>query len=91
MDVMAVSQQVGSTNTQLRYRLPKVFGSLFCKCGSHSAVDNTECFLIVSSCYIFPLNARSVKKRKRPREESGTSPPRDEGSWRDADLRAFHT
>lgn len=44
-----VSLQVASTNTQasntqLRCLLPKVFGSLFCKCGSHSAVDNTECF-----------------------------------------------
>lgn len=37
----------------------KVFGSLFCKCGSHSAVDNTEC------CYlIFPVDASRGQRRR---------------------------
>lgn len=42
------------SNTQLRRRLPTVFGSLFCKCGSHSAVDNTEFYRFsIVFCFFF--------------------------------------
>lgn len=65
-----VSLQVASTNTQasntqLQCRLPKVFGSLFCECDSHSPVDNTECCFR----FIFPADA---KKRERPEKNMVT-------------------
>lgn len=71
-----VSLQVASTNTQasntqLRCCLPKVFGSLFYKCGSHSAVDNTGCL------FRPPLDALSTKKQ----EARGGSGKQNSDTW----------
>lgn len=64
-----------TSQTQLRRRLPTIFGSLFCKCGSHSAVDNTELyrffivfFFIFSPSMLWAL--RNAGGRRR-REDDG--------------------
>lgn len=77
MDVMAVTQQVASTNTQLRYRLPKVFGSLFCKCGSHSAVDNTKCFF---NCFFLLYFPPQRSERSETQEDEKNLEPRLRGT-----------
>lgn len=40
--------------THNRDSRPKVFGSLFCTCGSHSAVDNSQLFFLLFSFHFPP-------------------------------------
>lgn len=84
--LQGASTNTQKSNTQLRRRLPTVFGSLFCKCGSHSAVDNTELYrFFIVFLNIFSVDALSTKKRGRPRRRV------DDGGPGHVDSRAFHT
>lgn len=56
MDVMVVSQEVASRNTQLRHRLPKVFGSFV------NAVATVQFFVVVLLDVLSVLNPRGQEK-----------------------------